>query len=103
MMNVPKCFYRGSGNDTGAALATVPVGKTWIITGVVIVNIDDATNLLNVMMADEYVFSNANMSSGMTITLSETPIVLEAGDVIQVWRGVGQLLSVHISGVEVTP
>ena len=104
MATTPKLFYRAAGATGNATLATVPAGKTWIITNIVVSNIGSTASSYTLFLDDD--------SGTLVLFLPQVSIAAYSTEVIDVKQvlGAGKRIygSVgstdvkwHISGVEV--
>jgi hypothetical protein len=107
-----KRFYTGQPGDVGTVLAEVPSGKIWVITDIDIQNTDSVER--NVWI---YLTPDATSGAGNTMLYSnlvgprgrgghdawEGHQVLETPREIRGIQDVATAITLHISGIEVTP
>lgn len=100
MAAIPKNFYRAKAPaETAPANVTVPTGKRWIITNVVAMNPNTAAAKVSVNVSGISLVGQMNVGPGHLFTL-DCSQVIEAGQVVAIAATTGDLIAVHISGVE---
>ena len=102
MANAPKLFYRGQLTAVlSTLLGTVPTGKTWIITDIVIVNQLSTSAAVTIYLATFNLIPAATLGPGDIFTW-EGKQVLNSTDTLK-GGSAPAAVTCHISGVEVTP
>jgi hypothetical protein len=105
MASTPKLFYRAAGATGNATLVTVPSGKTWIITNIVVTNLsasastytldldNDSASLVNFL-------PQSNIPAYSTVVLDVKQVVSAGG---RIYGSTGTTdVKWHISGVEIS-
>ncbi|WP_329793889.1 hypothetical protein V1227_18960 [Lentzea sp. DG1S-22] len=103
MAVTPKTFVREElGNEYGEVVATVPAGKRWVLTSLLLSNSrtgSESASANFLMLEDVFVLHDLKLSPGGVFTL-DCAQVLEAGQRIQAWADGGYGASLHACGVE---
>ncbi|WP_394615877.1 hypothetical protein JNUCC0626_40105 [Lentzea sp. JNUCC 0626] len=103
MALTPKTFVRKAlGSTNGQIVATVPAGKRWVLTSLLLSNFRtgiDSASLNFVCLDDVYVLHDLKLSPGGVFTL-DCAQVLEAGQSIQAWADGNYGAALHACGVE---
>lgn len=103
MANVPKAFYRGWADSSLATVYTVPTNSTAIMTNLVAANnTEDGSQAIAVALDGVFILPASTIPPRGIITLEVSQVLYENGT-IQVQATDPNSVSVHISGVEVTP
>lgn len=105
MASTPKLFYRAAGATGNATLVTVPAGKTWIITNIVVSNLNAAASTYTLDLDDDSgtlvnFLPQSSIPAYSTVVL-DVKQVLSAGR--RIYGSTGSTdVKWHISGVEIS-
>lgn len=101
MAVTPKTFVRMELGDTyDEVVATVPAGKRWVVTNLLLSSFRTETAVRNSLkLGGVFVLSDLNLSPGGVFTL-DCAQVLEAGQTIQAWVDDDYGTALHACGVE---
>ena len=104
MATTPKLFYRAAGATGNATLTTVPSGKTWIITNIVVSNISSSASTYTLFLDDDastlVTFLPQSSIPAYSTVVLDVKQVLSAG--ARIYGSVGSTdVKWHISGVEI--
>lgn len=98
MANTPKVLHRGTLSPTPRT-ATVPTGKRWIITNLVLANTTTAPHSATVALDGVTLVPGVILDPGAILTLDCTQ-VLDAGKSIRLTASGGSAVAAHVCGVE---
>ena len=105
MAVTPKTFVRRQlGSEYGEVVATVPTGKRWVLTSLLLSNYRTGSGSTSVSvnflrLDDVFVLHDLKLSPGGVFTL-DCAQVLEAGQSIQAWADGNYGAALHACGVE---
>ncbi|MCG8926657.1 hypothetical protein [Lentzea sp. CC55] len=103
MAMTPKTFVRTElGSTYGEVVATVPAGKRWVVTSLLLSNYrtgSDSESANFLKLDDVFVLHDVKLSPGGVFTL-DCAQVLEAGQTIQAWADGTYGAALHACGVE---
>jgi hypothetical protein len=105
MAVTPKLFYRAAGATGNATLVTVPAGKTWIITNIVVSNIGSSSSTYTMDLDDDsgnlVLFLPQVSIPAYGVEVIDVKQVLSAGR--RIYGSTGSTdVKWHISGVEIS-
>lgn len=100
MAALPKALFRGAATLEASPVAvTVPAGKRWIVTNVILTNISTGQRWGQVNLDGFGLIYKAPLLTGGMLTL-DCAQVLEASKIIHIFADATAGVHVHISGVE---
>ena len=104
MAITPKVLYRAAAATGNATLATVPSGKTWVITNIMVDNSDTSASTFTLQLDDD----SGSLVGLFTITpiAARTTVNIDLKQVLSAGRriyGSAETTNIrwHISGVEI--
>jgi hypothetical protein len=98
MAGYPKALVRANAATAGAN-ATVPAGKQWVVTNIILTNYGSAVAAATVKLDGITLIGAAQLGIGGTMTL-DCAQVLDTGKILNYSATVASTIAVHISGVE---
>ncbi|WP_367135780.1 hypothetical protein [Saccharothrix sp. HUAS TT1] len=100
MANTPKALHRGLlSATTNEVVGTVPGGKRWIMTNLILTNYGTAAVNVYVQLNATPVVHAMLLTPAATFTL-DCAQVLESGGVIRAWASAASSVAMHACGVE---
>lgn len=85
--------------STSPRTATVPAGKRWIVTNIVLANTAAVARTVTVELAGITLVPAAPLEPGAILTV-DCAQVLDAGATLKLYASTGAAIAAHVSGVE---